>query len=194
MSDRSTGVFTVLPADAEKAREILDPDETDKVTPDGFLGPVVEYTCNDVTGGGYDEAKALTEKGIPFFWTWDGNVGAYPGGQQVVIPSIGEAGAGEDGPTARVEDDGTFDKQSYDEALLFIRLYKQFQAMAGGEEPRPTRKFTVAMSRTGVSCLDIEVEAKSLGEAEEKALALAGDHVFSDHDAQYAVESVTEVK
>ena len=51
-------------------------------------------------------------------------------------------------------------------------------------------KFTVAVIRTGYASLDIEVEANSEQEAEDKALEEAGSHVFSEHNSEYTTDGI----
>lgn len=52
-------------------------------------------------------------------------------------------------------------------------------------------KYDVHVTRTGFSSGTIQVVAKNQEEATQKALEAAGDLDFSEHDADYAVESVS---
>ena len=53
-------------------------------------------------------------------------------------------------------------------------------------------KYTVYVARISYAIVPIKVEADSGDEAEATALDLAGDYLFSEHSAEYEVESVTE--
>ena len=66
-----------------------------------------------------------------------------------------------------------------------------FQRGLGSE--RMTMKYTVSVTRIGYAHLDIEVEASSPDEAEDKALDQAGNHLFSEHSSEYETHGVTEV-
>jgi hypothetical protein len=55
------------------------------------------------------------------------------------------------------------------------------------------REFEVAVLRIAYGSRKIRVKAKSQFEAEQKALNEAGDYEFSEHDADYEIESVLEV-
>lgn len=55
------------------------------------------------------------------------------------------------------------------------------------------REFDVAVQRIAYGSRRIRVKAKSQFEAEQKALAEAGDYEFSENDADYEIESVIEV-
>jgi len=52
-------------------------------------------------------------------------------------------------------------------------------------------KYDVHVTRTGFSSGTIQVVAKNQEEATQKALEAAGNLDFSEHDADYAVESVS---
>lgn len=54
------------------------------------------------------------------------------------------------------------------------------------------KKFTVTVTRISYSSKEIEVEAENEDDAKEKALDEAGDHEFSEKDADYKVEHVNE--
>ena len=49
----------------------------------------------------------------------------------------------------------------------------------------PTSKFTVPVVRIGYAVRDIEVEATTQEEANEKALDCAGGHDFNEHTSDY---------
>ncbi len=53
-------------------------------------------------------------------------------------------------------------------------------------------KYSVHVTRTGYAQLTLSVEAKNKKEAKDKALEEAGNHVFSEHDADYLIENITE--
>ena len=55
-------------------------------------------------------------------------------------------------------------------------------------------KYTVSVTRIGYAHLDIEVEASSPEEAEQKALDEAGNHLFSEHSSDYEAHGVTEAQ
>jgi len=52
-------------------------------------------------------------------------------------------------------------------------------------------KYKVNVTRIGYANLDIEVEASSLEEAEEKALDEAGNHLFTEHHSEYEAQGVS---
>lgn len=54
------------------------------------------------------------------------------------------------------------------------------------------RRFKVTVVRTSYARKDIVVEAKDADEARRLGLDQAGSHLFSEHDADYDVEHVTE--
>lgn len=53
-------------------------------------------------------------------------------------------------------------------------------------------KYIVNVCRIAYGNLDIEVEANSPEQAEEKALNEAGNHLFSEHSSEYEAMSVSE--
>jgi len=54
------------------------------------------------------------------------------------------------------------------------------------------KKFKVEVCRTGFSFTTIEVEAKNKKEAKKQAVEQAGDHEFSEKDANYSIVYVSE--
>lgn len=54
-------------------------------------------------------------------------------------------------------------------------------------------KYKVSVYRIGYAHLDIEVEADNPNAAEDLAVEKAGDHVFSEHDADYKADGCQEV-
>lgn len=54
-------------------------------------------------------------------------------------------------------------------------------------------KFKVSVDRTGYSSLEIEVEAENEAEAKNLAMDEAGNHSFSEHDADYEADHVEEI-
>jgi hypothetical protein len=57
---------------------------------------------------------------------------------------------------------------------------------------RKTKSFTVTVVRTSYSSREINVEALTKAKAKELALELAGDLEFSEKDADYSVEHISE--
>ena len=56
-------------------------------------------------------------------------------------------------------------------------------------------KYKVHVCRTAYSHLEIEVEASTSKEAQEKAIDEAGDHVFpSENSSEYSAEGVTIIQ
>lgn len=53
-------------------------------------------------------------------------------------------------------------------------------------------KFKVNVTRIGYANLDIEVDADSPEQAEEKALDKAGNYLFSEHSSDYESNGVCE--
>lgn len=54
-------------------------------------------------------------------------------------------------------------------------------------------KWKVSVVRIGYSHLDITVEAATKAEAEDKAVEVAGNYLFSEHDADYKADGSEEV-
>jgi len=54
-------------------------------------------------------------------------------------------------------------------------------------------KYKVTIIRTGYASLDIEMEAETQIEAEDKALEDAGNHLFSEHSSEYSIDGSLEV-
>jgi len=58
-----------------------------------------------------------------------------------------------------------------------------------------SNKYKVRVCRTAYSHLEIEVEASTSKEAQEKAIDEAGDHVFpSENHSEYSAEGVTIIQ
>ena len=53
------------------------------------------------------------------------------------------------------------------------------------------KKYEVSVTRIGYAHTTIEVEAESEEQAEQKAIDMAGNYDFSEHDADYECEGVT---
>lgn len=56
------------------------------------------------------------------------------------------------------------------------------------------KKFKVLVTRTSYSSRNIEVEAESELEAKELAIDEAGSFEFREHDADYDVDAIEELK
>lgn len=56
------------------------------------------------------------------------------------------------------------------------------------------KEFDIEIVRTGIGFRTIRVKAKNQKEAEEKALEEAGDHEFSEKDAEYDVADSSNKK
>ena len=54
-------------------------------------------------------------------------------------------------------------------------------------------KFKVEVIRTAYAVKHIEIEADSVEDAYEQALDEAGSHLFSEHTANYEIESVIKI-
>ena len=54
-------------------------------------------------------------------------------------------------------------------------------------------KYKVRVQRIAYGTREIEVVAENSQKAKEEALTAAGNYEFSEHDADYVVERVTEV-
>jgi hypothetical protein len=55
-------------------------------------------------------------------------------------------------------------------------------------------KYKITVRRTGYAWRDIEIEAKDIREAQEAAAFIEyGDFEYSEKDADYDIESITEV-
>ncbi|MBM4147172.1 MAG: hypothetical protein FJ240_13030 [Nitrospira sp.] len=81
-------------------------------------------------------------------------------------------------------------EQKYcDHAIAIAKLFIEPRLKEYPEE----REFEVAVLRIAYGSRKIRVKAKSQFEAEQKALNEAGDYEFSEHDADYEIESVLEV-
>lgn len=52
------------------------------------------------------------------------------------------------------------------------------------------KKYEVSVTRIGYAHTTIEVEAENELEAKEKAIEMAGNYDFSEHDADYECEGV----
>jgi hypothetical protein len=55
-------------------------------------------------------------------------------------------------------------------------------------------KYTVTVIRTSYASRDIEVEAENEILAKEMAMDESGNHLYSEHNADYAVEDIFENK
>jgi hypothetical protein len=81
-------------------------------------------------------------------------------------------------------------EQKYcDHTIVIAKLFIEPRLKEYPEE----REFEVAVLRIAYGSRKIRVKAKSQFEAEQKALDEAGDYEFSEHDADYEIESVSEV-
>ena len=81
-------------------------------------------------------------------------------------------------------------EQKYcDHTIAIAKLFVEPRLREYPEE----REFDVAVLRIAYGSRRIRVKAKSQFEAEQKALDEAGDYDFSEHDADYEIESVIEV-
>ena len=81
-------------------------------------------------------------------------------------------------------------EQKYcDHAIAIAKLFIQPRLKEYSEE----REFDVAVLRIAYGSRRIRVKAKSQFEAERRALDEAGDYEFSEHDADYEIESVSIV-
>jgi hypothetical protein len=81
-------------------------------------------------------------------------------------------------------------EQNYcDHTIAIAKLFIEPRLREYAEE----REFEVAVLRIAYGSRKIRVKAKSQFEAEQKALNEAGDYEFSEHDADYEIESVREV-
>ncbi len=81
-------------------------------------------------------------------------------------------------------------EQKYcDHTIAVARLFIEPRHREYPEE----RQFEVAVLRIAYGSRKIRIKAKSQFEAEQKALNEAGDYEFSEHDADYEIESVLEV-
>jgi hypothetical protein len=56
------------------------------------------------------------------------------------------------------------------------------------------REYDVDVCRMGYGHLTLRVQAKNAKEAKRKALDEAGNHVFSENNADYSAEGVMEVE
>ena len=54
------------------------------------------------------------------------------------------------------------------------------------------KKFKVEVCRTSYSFNEIEVEAETSEEAKELALEVAGNYLYSESNAEYTTDGVTE--
>lgn len=61
------------------------------------------------------------------------------------------------------------------------------------EKTAAPKSYSVHVVRIGYASRDIEVQANSPKEAEEKALDEAGGHEFSEHSSDYEVEGISEL-
>lgn len=59
---------------------------------------------------------------------------------------------------------------------------------------RKQRQYDVDVVRTGYANMTIRVMASSAKQAKELALEEAGNHVFSEHDADYTAEYALPIK
>ncbi len=55
-------------------------------------------------------------------------------------------------------------------------------------------RFKIQVLRIAFGTREIEVEAENSKKAEEKAINVAGDYEFNEHDAVYQAEGVTKVR
>jgi hypothetical protein len=53
-------------------------------------------------------------------------------------------------------------------------------------------QYQIEVSRISYACLTLNIEADSQGEAEDKAMDEAGDHVFSEHSSEYSLTNGTQ--
>jgi hypothetical protein len=54
--------------------------------------------------------------------------------------------------------------------------------------------YQIRLCRTAYAFATLEIEAESADEAVDKALDFSGDYTYSEKDAEYSVEAVTETE